>query len=133
MKFALVDGQRHEALPNLSGKCPNCDQPMIAKCGEVRMSHWAHQRRVSCDTWWENETEWHRNWKGQFPAIWQEFVHRAENGEKHIADVRPIKGGQSSSSIRTSNSKNVGLAIPFIKSWCGSSIQRGESEIERSS
>ena len=89
MKFSLVDGHRQEARPNLSAKCPVCDQPMIAKCGEVRISHWAHQRRTPfCDPWWENETEWHRDWKGQFPVNWQEYVFRAENGEKHIADVR---------------------------------------------
>jgi hypothetical protein len=92
MKFALVNGQRHEAQPKLSAICPGCDQPMIAKCGEVRMPHWAHRRTLLCDPWWENETEWHRNWKDQFPEAWQEYVYRAEDGEKHIADVRTDKG-----------------------------------------
>lgn len=88
MKFALVDGQRLEAQPNLSGKCPACGDSLVAKCGEVRIRHWAHQRTLLCDHWWENETEWHRNWKERFPTHWQEFLYRAENGEKHIADVR---------------------------------------------
>jgi competence CoiA-like predicted nuclease len=92
VKFALVDGERREAQPNLSGKCPTCDQPMIAKCGQLRVSHWAHRTTVLCDPWWENETEWHRNWKDQFPVDWQEFVCRAENGEKHVADVRTDRG-----------------------------------------
>jgi hypothetical protein len=92
MKFALVDGQRQEAQPKLSAICPGCDQPMIAKCGEVRMPHWAHRSAVLCDPWWENETEWHRNWKDQFPEDWQECVYRAEDGEKHIADVRTDQG-----------------------------------------
>jgi len=61
---------------------------MVAKCGEVRIRHWAHERTLLCDPWLENETEWHRKWKEQFPRNWQEFVYRAENGEKHIADVR---------------------------------------------
>jgi len=61
---------------------------MVAKCGEVKIWHWAHQGSRFCDPWWENETEWHRNWKERFPVHWQEFVYRAENGEKHIADVR---------------------------------------------
>ncbi|GEM_PF-4817493 len=52
------------------------------------MWHWAHQGTRSCDPWWENETEWHRAWKGQFPVHWQEIVHTAETGEKHIADVK---------------------------------------------
>ena len=92
MRFALVNGQRQEAQPNLSAKCPTCDQPMVAKCGEVRISHWAHQRTLLCDPWWENETEWHRAWKGQFPESWQEVVHQADNGEKHIADVKTDQG-----------------------------------------
>lgn len=61
---------------------------MIAKCGEVRVWHWAHQGRRHCDPWWENETEWHRNWKGHFPTDWQEIVQFAGDGERHIADVK---------------------------------------------
>jgi len=92
MKFALFNGQRQEARPNLSGKCPTCGHPMVAKCGEVKIWHWAHQGSRPCDPWWETETEWHRAWKGLFPANWQEVVHYAENGEKHIADVKTDQG-----------------------------------------
>ena len=92
MKFALVNGQRQEAGPNLLGRCPACDHAMVAKCGEVRIWHWAHQGRRVCDPWWENETEWHRAWKGQFPDSWQEVVHTAEDGTRHIADLRTQRG-----------------------------------------
>ncbi len=92
MKFALVDGQRQEARPNLSGRCPICDHRMVAKCGEVNIWHWAHHGRRFCDLWWENETEWHRAWKGEFPIEWQEVVHQTETGEKHIADVKTNRG-----------------------------------------
>lgn len=92
MKFALVNEQRREAQPNLSGACQACSHPMVAKCGETRVWHWAHKGRHPCDPWWENETEWHRAWKEQFPAAWQEFPHRADNGEKHIADVKTDRG-----------------------------------------
>lgn len=92
MKYALVNDQRLEAQPSLSGKCPSCDAPMVAKCGEIKVWHWAHLGKLMCDPWWENETEWHRAWKGQFPVEWQEAVHRAENGEKHIADVKTDQG-----------------------------------------
>jgi len=88
MKFAIIDGQRNLAQPNLSGECPCCGRPVVAKCGEVRVNHWAHKRSHKCDHWWETETEWHRNWKDRFPLHWQEFVHEAENGERHIADVK---------------------------------------------
>src|SRR6267142_4334645 len=92
MKFSLIDGQRQDAQPNLSGKCPACDCPVIAKCGEVRIWHWAHQGKRHCDPWWENESEWHRAWKAQFPESWQEVVHLADSGEKHIADVKTDQG-----------------------------------------
>jgi hypothetical protein len=93
MKLALVNGQRQEAQPNLPGKCPICDHPMVAKCGDVRIWHWAHQGSRSCgDRWWENETEWHRAWKDRFPIDWQEVIHHAETGEKHISDVKTDRG-----------------------------------------
>ena len=92
MKFSLINGQRQEAQPNLSGKCPACGQAMVARCGKINIWHWAHKGRRACDLWWENETEWHRTWKGRFPESWQEVVHRADNGERHIADVKTDHG-----------------------------------------
>lgn len=88
MKFARVAGQRREAAPDLSGTCPCCDSPVIPKCGTIRVHHWAHKQVEHCDHWWENESPWHRDWKNHFPDHWQEFVYRADSGEKHVADVR---------------------------------------------
>lgn len=92
MKFAIVDGVRQEARPNIAGVCPSCGKPMAAKCGKIKAWHWAHRGKRDCDLWWENETEWHRNWKDQFPLEWQEVIHYAGNGEKHIADVKTAQG-----------------------------------------
>lgn len=89
MRRALVDGEKLEARPKLRGRCPSCDSEMVAKCGRVKVWHWAHKRNPPCDPWWENETEWHRKWKDHFPADWQEFVAEdLATGEKHIADVK---------------------------------------------
>ena len=65
---------------------------MIAKCGNKKVWHWAHKTKKTCDHWWENETQWHRDWKDQFPVEWQEVVHFAEGGEKHVADVKTSTG-----------------------------------------
>lgn len=92
MKYARVDGQRQEALPNMTGECPYCGKPMVARCGGVRIRHWAHKGPLLCDPWWENETPWHRAWKDEFPADRQEIIHLAENGERHIADVETHDG-----------------------------------------
>lgn len=92
MKFADIEGQRKEAQPGLSGRCPSCGAPMVARCGDVRVWHWAHQGVRVCDPWWETETEWHRAWKNEFPAEWQEIVHIAPGGERHVADVKTKSG-----------------------------------------
>jgi len=92
MKFALVNGQREEAQPHLSGRCPACESSLVARCGEVRVRHWAHKGRFLCERWWEPETEWHRAWKDHFPVDWQEIVHRAANDQRHIADVKTDDG-----------------------------------------
>jgi hypothetical protein len=92
MKFSIVNEVRQEAQPGASGQCPLCGQAMIAKCGEIKIWHWAHKGLRTCDTWWENETEWHRSWKGKFPLEWQEVIHFDEGGEKHIADVKTQDG-----------------------------------------
>lgn len=91
-KFALVEGVRCEAQPRLSGRCIGCDDEMIAKCGNIKVWHWAHKGTRSCDPWWEPETEWHRDWKNRFPKDWQESIHQSESGEKHIADVKTASG-----------------------------------------
>lgn len=92
MKYALVNGIRQEAERQAKGICPGCGNSLIAKCGEKKIKHWAHKGKLVCDVWWENETEWHRNWKGQFPVDWQEIIQVSESGEKHIADVKTHEG-----------------------------------------
>jgi competence protein CoiA len=89
MRFALVDEQKAEATPRAKGVCPHCGSEMIAKCGRVKVWHWAHKGNPPCDPWWESETEWHREWKDEFPKDWQEISHiDPATGEKHIADVK---------------------------------------------
>ena len=88
MRYALVNNQKLEAQPNLLGSCTYCEKPMTSKCGEKNIWHWAHKSKRICDSWWENETEWHRTWKSHFPVEWQEIIQHADDGEKHIADVK---------------------------------------------
>ncbi|AWO92430.1 competence protein CoiA [Bradyrhizobium diazoefficiens] len=93
MKLAFVAGERVGAFAGARGECPSCRGEVIAKCGSHRVWHWAHFGIRDCDTWAEPETEWHRAWKNNFPADFQEFIqHDAETGERHIADVRTSHG-----------------------------------------
>lgn len=89
MRFALIDNNRVEAQPKQHGLCPNCSQPVVAKCGKQKIWHWAHRSITSCDDWWEPEIKWHRNWKNNYPANWQEItLLDDQTGEKHISNVR---------------------------------------------
>jgi hypothetical protein len=93
MKFAVVDGKRSEPQPKTHGSCPRCGAETVSKCGSHVVWHWAHKSLVHCDSWWEPETEWHRQWKDRFPAEWQEIVLLDNRtGERHIADVRTASG-----------------------------------------
>jgi competence CoiA-like predicted nuclease len=90
-KFAIVDGKKTEAHKGLHGLCPVCKNPVIAKCGEIKAHHWAHESTQNCDPWWENKGEWHRKWQDEFDNDWQEIIVE-ENGEKHIADIKTPDG-----------------------------------------
>jgi len=92
MKFALINNEKSEATKGARGLCPVCGSELIAKCGELKINHWAHKGNRNCDPWWENETAWHRSWKDKFPEEWQEVIQFDKNGEKHIADVKTENG-----------------------------------------
>lgn len=91
MRLALFEENRIEATPGAQRRCPACGTEMIAKCGSVRVYHWAHNGRRHCDQWWESETEWHRQWKSAFPIDWQEaFIQRGVR--YHFADIKTPNG-----------------------------------------
>jgi competence protein CoiA len=93
VKYALNNGNRVEAVKGSKGVCSNCGAELIAKCGQIKIHHWAHKGDRNCDPWWENQTEWHRSWKNNYPANWQENIFTDKlTGEKHIADIRTIHG-----------------------------------------
>lgn len=52
MKFALINGIKEEATKGAKGLCPICDSELVAKCGEVKINHWAHKGKRMCDPWW---------------------------------------------------------------------------------
>lgn len=91
MKYALNNGARIEASKGTRGICPCCGSELIARCGDIKIHHWAH--KSSCDPWWEPETEWHRSWKNKFPVDFQEVSFSDPNtGEKHFADIKTNHG-----------------------------------------
>jgi competence protein CoiA len=93
MQYALVNGVRAVPVKGLVGVCIGCGHGMIAKCGDLKMHHWAHVALVRCDSWWEPETLWHRDWKERFPEGWREVTfYDMVNEEYHRADVHTTTG-----------------------------------------
>lgn len=93
MRYANVDEELKEPSPGLKGLCPGCGNAVIAKCGMIKIHHWAHQSRIDCDRWWEPMTEWHLEWQNKFPKAWRERIFRdQQTGEFHRADVHTPKG-----------------------------------------
>jgi len=86
MLFATVNGEKVEAIPKTTGKCTLCERTVFSKCGEVNVWHWAHHKDESCDSWYEPETEWHKNWKLTFGKDNCEIVI-SKDGIRHIADI----------------------------------------------
>lgn len=86
MLFAIIDDQKIEPIPNTHAKCPLCEEKVLSKCGEIKVWHWAHFKGKSCDSWYEPETHWHKNWKMTFGKENSEIKIIKENCW-HVADV----------------------------------------------
>ena len=80
--YATYFGERITASKGLIATCPLCKSKVIAKCGMIKVWHWAHESIKDCDDWYESETLWHRNWKNIFPTESREVII-----ENHRADI----------------------------------------------
>jgi len=93
IRYANVDGQLREPDKGLKGICPGCNKSLTAKCGPIKIHHWAHERGSDCDHWWEPMTQWHLDWQNNFAPAWCEVIFRDEqSGEFHRADIHTPKG-----------------------------------------
>ena len=93
MRFAIVGDNKHQKpLKGAKGTCPLCRETLVAKCGNIRIHHWAHPSDSQCP-YKENKGEWHVNWQNEFPDDWQEIVLTdSVTHEKNIADVQTPTG-----------------------------------------
>src|SRR5438093_12968468 len=55
------------ATPRTRSECRDCEASAIAKCGAIKIWHWAHDGE-NCDPWTEGETAWHLAWKDLVPT-----------------------------------------------------------------
>lgn len=66
--------------------CPFCYGKMIAKKGNIKEHHFAHENTRKCDEWYGNKGDWHIEMQDLFPKECQEVILTVGQ-EKHIADV----------------------------------------------
>ncbi|HEY9000800.1 MAG TPA: competence protein CoiA family protein [Mucilaginibacter sp.] len=93
IRYAKVDGQLKEPTPGSKGICPGCGNLLIAKCGSIKIHHWAHKQNLDCDPWWEPITQWHLDWQNNFAPTWREVIFQdKESGEFHRADIQTPQG-----------------------------------------
>ena len=70
----------------MKAACPFCDAPVIAKCGEINIWHWAHEAKAQCDPWAPRETDWHLYWKSLCGPEQVEITIERD-GQTHRADI----------------------------------------------
>jgi len=87
MNLAILNNERVTATPGSIGFCPLCKEEVIAKCGSIKVWHWSHKSNTDCDKWGEGETQWHLDWKNEFPKEQQEVVIEEHWNNKHRADI----------------------------------------------
>lgn len=66
--------------------CPFTGSELIAKCGYIKMNHWAYKNAAD-GVDYKGETQWHLEWKSRFDAEHCEVLHKDKFGFNHIADV----------------------------------------------
>lgn len=93
MRFAFYKNRKSE--PEFSGQkgvCLDCGLCVVAKCGKINQWHWAHfvnnldGKRCHYLEYSQNESQWHLDWKYEFPEKYNE-VKIVKNGITKIADI----------------------------------------------
>ena len=71
-------GNRIVAAPGQMAVCPSCNGEVVAKCGKIKVWHWAHLS-ADCDPWSEGMTEWHIGWQNEFPEEFNNYINFIED------------------------------------------------------
>lgn len=66
--------------------CPTCSKRVILKCGNINITHFAHQANECEDKWHYDMSEWHLSMQNRFKQECREVVVK-HNGSVHRADI----------------------------------------------
>lgn len=91
MLYAINDNdQKIAASPSNKATCSCCGGEVIAKCGKIKIWHWAHKSKaIDCN--FEPETNWHLQWKSYADPERTE-VKVKRNGMYKMADIMLANG-----------------------------------------
>ncbi|MCB9841156.1 MAG: hypothetical protein H6809_05870 [Phycisphaeraceae bacterium] len=64
MLYATLDGKRIRPVRGMRATCPTCGEAVEAKCGQIKVHHWAHRSGSACAQS-ADMCEWHVNWQMQ--------------------------------------------------------------------
>jgi competence CoiA-like predicted nuclease len=81
------DINRNKPTPKSVSTCPACKGPIKAKCGKIKIWHWAHQSLEGCDANWNPISQWHLDWQALVPEEYTEVIIG-----HHIADIKLPNG-----------------------------------------
>ena len=69
MVYGMADnGERVVARKGTNALCPHCRGPLIAKCGQILVHHWAHKEAKGCP-YASGMTFWHYEWLRNFDSL----------------------------------------------------------------
>lgn len=69
MLYGITDnGTRIRAHKDATAICPHCRGPLVPKCGEVVIHHWAHKEAKNCP-YSSGTTYWHYEWLVNFDDL----------------------------------------------------------------
>lgn len=69
MIYGVVDsGERVLPQKNIHAYCPHCKNNLVAKCGRIKVHHWAHKEAKGCPYSY-GMTYWHYKWLMNFDAL----------------------------------------------------------------
>lgn len=81
------DINRIKPTPKATSICPACKSKIKAKCGSIKVWHWAHASLATCDANWEPTTQWHLDWQAKVHESLTEIIIG-----RHIADIQLTDG-----------------------------------------
>lgn len=105
--------KRVKAMPGMQAICPGCEEKVIARCGNIKIWHWAHKSGL-CKYDSEPETEWHLEWKNNALKMGMEIEKIFDPFQRFRADIYDPKRNMVTEVDRSSFYDSKGIKIRWI-------------------